>query len=77
MVDGERITVGVIGPLTINDVETCIPSTLRGARLFCLPRSLVMHYLEQGQMETVLDSHSHHRRLHPSWRVIASWSAIA
>jgi DNA-binding transcriptional LysR family regulator len=58
IVDGERITVGIKGPLTINDVETCIRSTLRGAGLFCLPRSLVMHYLEQGQMETVLDSHS-------------------
>jgi DNA-binding transcriptional LysR family regulator len=58
IVDAQRITVGIEGPLTINDVETCIRSTLRGAGLFCLPRSLVMHYLEQGQMETVLDSHS-------------------
>jgi DNA-binding transcriptional LysR family regulator len=58
VVDGERMTVGIEGPLIINDVETCIRSTLRNAGLFCLPRSLVMHYLEQGQMETVLDSHS-------------------
>jgi DNA-binding transcriptional LysR family regulator len=58
MVDGQRTTVGIKGPLTINDVETCIRSTLRGAGLFCLPGSLVMHYLEQGQMETVLDAHS-------------------
>jgi DNA-binding transcriptional LysR family regulator len=58
IVDAQRIAVGIDGPLIINDVETCIRSTLRGAGLFCLPRSLVMHYLEQGQLETVLDSHS-------------------
>ena len=34
IVDGERITVGIEGPLIINDVETCIRSTLKGAGLF-------------------------------------------
>ena len=58
IVDAQRIAVRIEGPLIINDVESCIRSTLRGAGLFCLPRSLVMHYLEQGQMETVLDPHS-------------------
>jgi DNA-binding transcriptional LysR family regulator len=58
VVDGQRITVKIEGPLIINDVETCIRSTLKGVGLFCLPRSLVMHYLERGEMETVLDSHS-------------------
>jgi DNA-binding transcriptional LysR family regulator len=58
VVDSQRIMVGIEGPLIINDVEACIRSTLRGVGLFCLPRSLVMHYLERGDLEIVLDANS-------------------
>jgi DNA-binding transcriptional LysR family regulator len=58
VVDGQRITVGVEGSLVLNDVETCIRSALKGAGLFCIPRSLVMYYLERGDLETVLDRNS-------------------
>lgn len=49
--------VGIDGPLIINDIEICIRSALRATGLFCLPRSLVMHYLERGGLEPVLDSY--------------------
>jgi DNA-binding transcriptional LysR family regulator len=55
-VDGQPITVGVKGTLIVDDVEACIRATLRGIGLFRLPRSIVMHYLEHGDLETVLDS---------------------
>jgi DNA-binding transcriptional LysR family regulator len=55
VVDGERITVGVEGPLVINDVEACIHSALRGVGLFQLPHSLVMSHLESGDLQTVLE----------------------
>jgi DNA-binding transcriptional LysR family regulator len=58
VVDGQRVTVGVQGPLVINDVEACIRSTLRGVGLFQLPRSLVMSYLGSGELETALEPHS-------------------
>jgi len=57
VVDGQHITVGVAGPLVINDVEACIHSALRGVGLFQLPRSLVMSHLENGDLQTVLDSY--------------------
>ena len=57
-VDGQRVMVGIEGPLTIDDVEACIRATLRGVGLFRLPRSIVMHYLERGELETVLDPNS-------------------
>jgi DNA-binding transcriptional LysR family regulator len=57
-VDGQPVTVGIEGPLIIDDVEACIRATLRGVGLFRLPRSIVMHYLKQGQLETVLDPNS-------------------
>jgi DNA-binding transcriptional LysR family regulator len=58
IVDGQRVTVGIKGPLVINDVEACIRAALRGVGLFRLPRSLVMSYLVSGDLETVLDSYS-------------------
>ena len=57
-VDGQRVMVAIEGPLTIDDVEACIRATLRGVGLFRLPRSIVMHYLERGELETVLDPNS-------------------
>src|SRR3984893_3000812 len=54
-VDGQDVTVGIEGPLIIDDVEACIRATLRGVGLFRLPRSIVMHYLERRELETVLD----------------------
>jgi DNA-binding transcriptional LysR family regulator len=55
VVDGERITVKVEGPLVINDIEACIRSALRGVGLFQLPHSLVMSYLENGDLQTALE----------------------
>lgn len=55
VVDGQRITVGVEGPLVINDVEACIRAALRGIGLFQLPYSLVMSHLESGNLQTALD----------------------
>ena len=57
-IDGHAITIGVEGPLILDDVEACVRAALRGVGLFRLPRSIVMHYLEQGELETVLDSGS-------------------
>jgi len=36
-VDGQPVTVGIEGPLIIDDVEACIRATLRGVGLFRLP----------------------------------------
>jgi DNA-binding transcriptional LysR family regulator len=58
VIDGKQTTVRIQGPLIINDVEACIRSALRGVGLFWLPRSLVMHHLEQEELETVLDQNS-------------------
>ena len=55
IVDGQRVTVGVDGPLVINDVEACIRSAVRGVGLFQLPRSLVMSHLESGALQTALE----------------------
>jgi DNA-binding transcriptional LysR family regulator len=57
VVEGQRVTVGIDGPLVINDVESCIRSALRGVGLFQLPQSLVMSYLESGNLETVLEAY--------------------
>lgn len=54
-VDGQRIMVGVEGPLVINDIDACIHAAMRGAGLFQLPHSLVMSHLESGDLQTVLD----------------------
>jgi DNA-binding transcriptional LysR family regulator len=54
-VEGQDVLVGVAGPLIVDDVEAAIRAALRGVGLFRLPRSIVMHYLEQGTLETVLD----------------------
>lgn len=58
VVDRRRITVGIDGPLVINDVDTCIRSALRGVGLFQLPRSLVMSYVESGDLEVVLEPYN-------------------
>jgi DNA-binding transcriptional LysR family regulator len=55
VIGGERITVGVGGPLVINDIEACIRSALRGVGLFQMPHSLAMSHLESGALQTVLD----------------------
>jgi DNA-binding transcriptional LysR family regulator len=57
-IDGQQTAVRIQGPLISNDVDACLRSTLRGVGLFWLPRSLVMHYLEQKELETVLDQNS-------------------
>jgi DNA-binding transcriptional LysR family regulator len=57
-IDGQQVTVRVQGPLILNDVEACARSALRGVGLFWLPRSLVMHHLQQEELETVLDQNS-------------------
>jgi DNA-binding transcriptional LysR family regulator len=58
VVEGQRVTVGIDGPLVINDVEACIRSAARGVGLFRLPQSLVMSYMENGSLETVLEANS-------------------
>jgi DNA-binding transcriptional LysR family regulator len=57
-IEGHAITIGVEGPLILDDVEACVRAALRGVGLFRLPRSIVMRYLEQRELETVLDSGS-------------------
>jgi DNA-binding transcriptional LysR family regulator len=54
----QEVTVSVQGPLILDDVEACLRAALRGVGLFRLPRSIAMHYLEQGQLESVLDRHA-------------------
>ncbi len=54
-VGGQGIAVSVQGPLILDDVEACVRAALKGVGLFRLPRSIVTHYLEQGDLETVLD----------------------
>ncbi|MEA2914537.1 MAG: hypothetical protein QOJ15_6618 [Bradyrhizobium sp.] len=53
-----EVTVSVQGPLILDDVEACLRAALRGVGLFRLPRSIAMHYLDQGQLESVLDRHA-------------------
>lgn len=55
VVDGQRITVNVDGPLVINDIDACIHSALRGAGLLQLPHSLVMSHLAGGGLQAVLE----------------------
>ena len=54
----QGIAVSVQGPLILDDVEACVRAALRGVGLFRLPRSIVTHYLEQGDLETVLDANA-------------------
>lgn len=57
--DGAQdVTVAVEGPLILDDVEACIRAALRGVGLLRVPRSIVMHYLEQGDLESVLDRYA-------------------
>lgn len=55
IVDGQHVTVGVEGPLVINDAEACIHSALRGVGLFQVPHSVVLSHLESGDLQTVLE----------------------
>jgi DNA-binding transcriptional LysR family regulator len=57
-INGHAITIGIEGPLIVDDVEACVRAALRGVGLFRLPRSIVLHYLERRELETVLDSGS-------------------
>jgi DNA-binding transcriptional LysR family regulator len=50
----QEVTVSVQGPLILHDVEACARAALRGVGLFRLPRSIVMHHLDQGQLRSVL-----------------------
>jgi DNA-binding transcriptional LysR family regulator len=54
----QDLTVTVEGPLILDDVEACIRAALRGVGLFRLPRSIAAHYLEQGDLESVLDRYA-------------------
>jgi DNA-binding transcriptional LysR family regulator len=54
----QDVTVAVEGPLILDDVEACIRAALRGVGLLRVPRSIVMHYLEQGDLESVLDRYA-------------------
>ncbi len=54
----QGIAVSVQGPLILDDVEACVRAALRGVGLFRLPRSIVTHYLEQRDLETVLDANA-------------------
>jgi DNA-binding transcriptional LysR family regulator len=58
IVKGRRVHVRVKGPLATNDVDACIRAAVRGAGLFCPPRSLVTSYIAEGQLETALDSYA-------------------
>lgn len=53
--DNAPVAVQIRGVLVANDVDTCVRSALRGVGLFRLPRSIVMHHLVAGTLETVLD----------------------
>jgi DNA-binding transcriptional LysR family regulator len=54
-VAGQVVTIGVAGPLIVDDVEAAIRAALTGVGLFRLPRSIVRPYLEEGTLETALD----------------------
>jgi DNA-binding transcriptional LysR family regulator len=57
-IDSQIMRVAVQGPLIVNDVEMCIRSALRGVGLFQTPRSLVLSYMDKGELGTVLDRFS-------------------
>ncbi|MRT55001.1 LysR family transcriptional regulator [Enterobacteriaceae bacterium RIT693] len=56
--NGQPIKVKVDGPLIINDPLSLIQAGLRGVGMIYTVRSLVAHYLAQGQLETVLESNA-------------------
>ena len=46
------------GSLIVNDVEVCLHAVLRGVGFARLATSLVMSYIENGEMETALDEYA-------------------
>jgi DNA-binding transcriptional LysR family regulator len=58
LIDSQITRIAVQGPLIVNDVEMCIRSALRGVGLFQTPRSLVLSYIDKGDLATVLDKFS-------------------
>ena len=56
--DGKPVRVPINGSLIVNDVEVCLRAVLRGVGFARLPISLVMSYIEKGEMETALDEYA-------------------
>jgi DNA-binding transcriptional LysR family regulator len=56
--DGHSLRVGVEGPLVVNDYEASIRAALRGVGLLYVVRSVVLTYLEQGSLVSVLDGYA-------------------
>ena len=56
--DGKPVRVPINGSLIVNDVEVCLRAVLRGVGFARLPISLVMSYIENGEMETALDEYA-------------------
>src|SRR5258708_37243763 len=56
--DGKPVKVAIDGSLIVNDVEVCLRAVLRGVGFARLPISLVMSYIEKGEMETALDEYA-------------------
>ena len=51
-------TIRALGSLIVNDVEVCLRAVLRGVGFARLPISLVMSYIEKGEVETALDEYA-------------------
>lgn len=58
MIDGKPVLFRVGCQLTTNDIEASLRAALRGVGLFLVARSVVLGYLQTGQLETVLDAYS-------------------
>ncbi|HWW36398.1 MAG TPA: LysR family transcriptional regulator, partial [Xanthobacteraceae bacterium] len=56
--DGKPVRVPINGSLIVNDVEVCLRAVLRGVGFARLPISLVMSYIEKGELETALDEYA-------------------
>jgi DNA-binding transcriptional LysR family regulator len=56
--DGQPFKVTVNGPLIVNDFEACLRAALRGVGFARVPISMVLTYLEKGEIETVLDAYA-------------------
>ena len=59
--DGKPVKVPINGSLIVNDVEVCLHAVLRGVGFARLAISLVMSYIEKGEMETALDEYADER----------------
>ncbi|WP_186037695.1 LysR family transcriptional regulator [Burkholderia gladioli] len=56
--DGQSLRVGVDGPLVLNDYQASIQAALRGVGLLYTVRSVLLSYIEQGRLVSVLDSYA-------------------